>query len=227
MATIYIRPDTPLPKRRELDFYPTPPGAVRDALDLVARDGFTPTRILDPGAGEGRWGEIARTRWPEAHLTGVELRDVTPAPVYDQWHAGAFQGALGALSGPYDLVMGNPPYREAEAFVRAGLDLLDDGGRLVFLLQLAFLGAEGRGRGLWRKHPPRWVGVCSRRPAFTGSSPPSECAVYVWEQGFTGRPTLYWLPLPRAARDPRGRSRRYATNADRQAAYRRRRDASP
>jgi len=66
----------------QYDYYPTPVGLIGDCLlPFAAR--FTRPRILDIGAGDGVWGEKAREIWPQAHITGYELRPVQPSPAYD------------------------------------------------------------------------------------------------------------------------------------------------
>jgi hypothetical protein len=212
-----------LPPRRPDDFYPTSPETVQQALALVSRDGFTPTRILDPGSGEGAWGAVARKRWPPAHITGVELRDVAPHPAYDVWLTTSFLTSSAVLPSTFSLVAGNPPYRDAEAFIRAGLELLEEGGRLVFLLRWAFAEGQARGRGLFREYPPRWLVPCSKRPSFTGDDKTNATAFgfYVWEKGWKGPTQIFWRP-PVEETPTKGRPRKHATHADRQAAHRRR-----
>lgn len=222
MPAIYIREGLELPERREHDFYPTDRATIIDALALVRRGGFIPQSILDPGAGTGAWGDVAKQRWPKACLTGVELRDVPAPHSYDFWINGSFLDRALALSPPYDLILGNPPYSEAEAFVRQSLALLRDGGRLVFLLKLSFMAGQRRSTGLYAECPPRWYVPCSRRPSFSGdgNTAPEEYALYIWQHGFKGRETVLRAPIrPRAARKER-EDRVYANWADRWAAYR-------
>lgn len=148
--------------RHEHDVYETPPEFAAAGLDLVTT---SPEWILDVGAGAGVWGTAARARWKRAELIGVELRELPRPDVYDEWIVGDFAEAAPEL-GTFDLVMGNPPYRHAEAFIRAGLSLLAPGGELLFLLRLSFREGINRNRGLFREYPLAELSVCDRRPKF-------------------------------------------------------------
>ena len=100
------------------DFYPTPAALIQTALQRVGElfgIDDRPDTILDPGAGDGAWGKVARNVWPRAHIQGVELRTVAAPDAYDGWRTEDFR--LFDPPREYDLVMGNPPYKFAEAFV--------------------------------------------------------------------------------------------------------------
>jgi len=151
--------------------------------------------ILDLGAGSGRWGKVARRLWPSAFIYGVEIRDVERPEKYDGWLTGDFPVCAHQIRLEYDLVIGNPPYACAEAFVRAGLLLLRDGGQLGFLLRLAFLEGQGRRDGLFKEFPPRAVEVCSKRPSFSedGKTNATAFAFFIWQKGYRGEPRVRWL----------------------------------
>lgn len=177
------------------DFYPTPPNVIAAALaradSLLA---FPPATIIDPGAGTGVWGIGAKRLWPCCNITGIELRDVEPPAIYDDWYQEDFRlwqrGVFGV-----DLVMGNPPYKHAEQFVRLGLGLLAHNGVMVYLLRLAFLEGQDRGRDLWAKYPPFLVEVCSERPSFTGDghTDATAYALFYWRKGWKGKAELGWV----------------------------------
>ena len=83
---------------------------------------------------------------------------------------------------PVFAVVGNPPYRVAEAHVRRALSLTS---RVAFLLRMAFLESSGR-KAFWQAHPCSEVHVLSERPSFTddGATDHAAYAWFVW-----GRPT--------------------------------------
>ena len=206
MATIWIREGTVLPKRRELDFYPSPSSKVLEGLTVIAEDlevslgcGLrTDPRILDPGAGDGVWGRECAKLWPDSYLVGVELREGCWDPRYDHWITGDFHDPnvlATSAHEEFDLVVGNPPYRHAEFFVRKSLNHLRIGGRLLFLLRLAFLEGQARGNGLYQEFPPKKVAVCKKRPSFTGNgkTDATAYAFILWEKGWCGEPRLSWI----------------------------------
>ncbi len=154
-----------------------------------------PLRVLDPGAGCGSFGKGARELWPLATITGCELRDIPPPEVYDRWLWGDYPTLYRGMFPAFDLIMGNPPFKLAEPFVRTSLPLLLPGGHLVFLLRLAFLEGQRRRDGLFAEFPPKAVWVCSKRPSFSGDGKTNATAfaVVVWQQGWDGRTDLSWL----------------------------------
>ena len=179
--------------RDPMDHYPTPIALCHEALRLIPP--ITPRWILDPGAGTGVWGEAIKQRWPICHLTGVEIRRDAPRHAsYDRWERFDYVQEQRFYSG-YDLVIGNPPYKHAEAFVRAALAACRDKGYVLFLLRLAFLEGQARGVGLWKQHSPRQVAVCSKRPSFTGDgqTDATAYALFLWQKGYSGATALTWL----------------------------------
>lgn len=192
MAVVYIESKDKLPKRADHDFYPTPIEFVRAALFTAEID--TPRAVLDVGAGDGVWGKAARERWPEAYIVGVEVRDVLKPDGYDWWFSPCdFLQYEQPSAGWYDMVIGNPPFKFAEPFVRNGLHLLEDDDYLLYLLPLAFLTSEGRANGLFKQHPPLKVVVSAQRISFTGRNNPDLHALYLWRKGYQGETTLDWM----------------------------------
>jgi hypothetical protein len=159
------------------DYYPTPAPVITAAL--LPFQTFLPAAVLDIGAGDGVWGQEARTLWPGAHITGAELRPIPAHPAYNYWHTGDFRALPDSW---FDLVIGNPPYRIAEDAVRwAVTHSLPAGGAVVMLLRLAFLEGQARARGLWREYPPTRVRVLARRPSFTGNGKTDATAYAIFE----------------------------------------------
>jgi hypothetical protein len=187
-----IKTDKPLKERPKYDFYPTPHGLVRAALNLIHPWGIGKV-ILDPGAGKGNWGIVLREFTDEARLIGVDL-DFEEKPVeYDEWY---FDDFMNIPLWYVDTVIGNPPYNQAEMFVRKGLEMLKPDGYQIFLLRLAFLASQKRGKGLWKEYPPLKVWTCSRRPSFipgdrgTGDT---DFAIFLWKKGHKGTFEGDWL----------------------------------
>lgn len=189
-----ITTDKQMRPRDEHDYYPTPAWVIRAALDGLPDD-FQPHRILDPGAGDGSWGREAKLAyWHYAYIAGVEERPVPSCIYYNGWHETDYR-LWANDEQQFDLIMGNPPYKHAEEFIRSSLPMLQPGGQMVFLLPLAYLAGQARGRDLWRKYPPYKILVCSTRPSFTGdgNTDRAEYALFYWQQGWRGKMTLDWI----------------------------------
>src|SRR3990167_7683653 len=105
-----INSSTPLRKRPKHDLYETPLDVIESAMGILKADGSAPMSILDPGCGDGRWGESAAGNlfagtYPR--LVGVDIREVAPNPCYMEWHS-----PLSFLEfekeEEFDLIVGNP-----------------------------------------------------------------------------------------------------------------------
>lgn len=180
-----------LPPRAEQDFYPTPSWVAAKACGLVR--GY-PESILDPGAGNGVFGIEARRQWPEARIVGVEIQERFQKPEeYTEWLTEDFADTN--LICHYDLILGNPPYKHAEWWVRKCLGALSFGGVAIFLLRLAFLEGQARARGLWAEMNPERVVILSKRPSFdgTGRTNATAFALYQWRAGWEGETRISWI----------------------------------
>lgn len=179
--------------REANDFYPTPIELCTSALGLLSLQTFKP-RIFDPGAGSGPWGQAARKLWPMAEIAGCDIRDLEYPPGYDIFSKNT--DYLTTAWQTCDLVIGNPPYKFAEAFTRKALAMAP---QVMFLLRLAFLEGGARGKGLWRQHPPRKVIVLSRRPSFittgdkAGKTDATAYAIFYFQRGSESKPVIEWL----------------------------------
>jgi hypothetical protein len=184
-------------ERNALDFYATPQGLA----DAICRHLATQKRwtcIVEPSAGHGPFVRAAREAWATAEIVAL---DVSPERLPDLSEAGADAVlvsdwlAIAALpSEARVLVLGNPPYRDAEEHIRHALRLMRPGDALAFLLRLNLLGSRGR-LPLWNETPLLEVAPVVPRPSFTGGgSDATEYALFVWEKGYEG-PTRLSKPL--------------------------------
>ena len=128
------------------DFYPTP----RPAIDALMRVEQLPQIIWEPAAGNGAIVEPLRAAGHTVYASdiceygcGYDLFDYldTPRPA-------SVQG-----------VVTNPPYRDAERFIRKAIAEVPFS---AWLLRTNFLESVGR-LSLFREHPPARVWVSSRR----------------------------------------------------------------
>lgn len=197
--------------RDALDRYYTPPGVARACVDALELES-APQRTLEPSIGCGAFARAALERWPDTELWGVDLDPAAAGlqlpdrrrRIVGDWPSVASSFSSHKQACP-DLVIGNPPYRDAESHVRAAIGT---GAQAVaFLLRLGFLAGRARGAGLWAEHPPAEVHVLVGRPSFSanGRTDSQEYALFVWRSAwlpFARQPPiirwLYWSKRPSA-----------------------------
>lgn len=173
--------------RQTHDYYATEP---RTVDELFQREDF-PGRIWEPACGEG-------------HLSKrmIELgADVYSTDLIDRGYGdGVHDFLLSYDPAPETHIITNPPYKYAQKFVEKSLDLIDDGYKVAMFLKLTFL--EGKARShMFSKTPPKtvYVYISRRNCALNGNFSPSDSSAacyawFVWEKGFTGKPTIEWIP---------------------------------
>lgn len=188
--------------RKEFDLYKTPREFVREALmPIVPYKSFLNKNyalerlsVLNPGCADGVWGLEFRKLYSNVYIVGYDIRDVKPN--YDEFYK---QDFLTVEPRPvFDYVIGNPPFKYAEEFVRKGLAFLRHGGQLVFVLRLAFLESLKRGKGLFKEFKPFQVSVSMRRIPFlldelNKGSDDTAYAVFYWMKDYDGETYLDWL----------------------------------
>jgi hypothetical protein len=98
-------------------------------------------------------------------------------------------------------ILTNPPFKDAEAFVRKALDLILWGNRVIFFLRIMFLESTKR-QDLFKKYPPKYVYVHSSRVAtakggdfekYKGGGKSMCYAWFVWEKGYKGDTVVRWI----------------------------------
>ena len=166
-------------ERVESDFYPTP----QDLADHVAsdlRELWAPVEgtlhLLDPGAGTGRITRALRSSFRRDHIVSLELPD------QHRFEDLVNSGASAVVEddylmpcesyGPFDLIVANPPFTHAEAFVRRSLSLMRDReeSTVAMLVRLGFLASKER-EDLFATFPHDAMRVCVPRPNFQEGQP--------------------------------------------------------
>lgn len=188
-------------------------------------DGVTPLApplILDPTSGAGPFVVAARKVWPASRVVAVDVRDVCKASCEA---AGAIFACTDARTleeatiGRADLILTNPPFKLADELARHLWAYMKDGASLAFLLPVTFIASKERWvpegdpkdpPGLFTIAPLSYMAPIVPRPAFTGTSPKFEAALFVWVKGreldhgfrtLIPRGPIRWVP----ARKPRGK----------------------
>ncbi len=182
------------------DRYYTPAWVVRQCCDFVIPTvGLEVGSVLEPSAGTGSFVRALRARYPGAC---IHANDIDPYryPEATQGFRGDFLAFEPNARGPYDMVVGNPPYTRAMPFIEHGLTL---GTVVIFLLRQGFLASAGRNE-FFRTRPPTYVFQLAHRPSFTGDKK-TDAADYcfvVWDRRRSaGTTKLHWLPtVPKALR---------------------------
>ena len=98
----------------------------------------------------------------------------------------------------YNIVT-NPPYKYALDFVKQAIKIVENGKKVCMFLKLTFLEGKAR-KEFFKQYPPKTIYVCSGRIKcalngdFDATGQSAACyAWFVWEKGFTGKPTIEWI----------------------------------
>lgn len=164
-------------KRKESDFYATPKDCIENILnnlDLTNRGIY----ILEPSAGNGNVVQVLKTKYPNKHITSLELRDEEFESLKDVSDKVIIDNFLERnIKEKYDIIIGNPPYSLAIEFVKKSLACLTEDGVLIFLLRTAFLESKSRYE-FWQQYPLSGLYTLSKRPSFTGKG--TDATSYSW-----------------------------------------------
>lgn len=98
-------------------------------------------------------------------------------------------------------ILTNPPYSLATEFIEHALEILPDGGLYIALMNITYLAGQKRFERVYSKGSLREIYVFSKRVECwkNGERPKDKCgsianyAWYVFQKGYNGQPTLYWL----------------------------------
>lgn len=198
-------------ERRALDAYYTPRACALACLRKVLEEhthwyenllqlpdnlgGLTPPRIVEPQVGDGAWVEAARALLPgRARVAGYDLDpNARGLELADEAHVGDWLTMAAGERDRADLIVGNPPFRGAQAHVEAAIET---GATCAFLLRIGFLASKGR-RSFWRERPPTAVYSLVERPGFlgvNGKTDSQEYALFVWQHDVDRlHPMLDWI----------------------------------
>ena len=195
----------PKPKneRHTNDRYLTRPDFADWAMNVLPVD-INPEYVFDPGFGDtGALSLAVLRRWPQARITGMDIRSLSKPRGVDTLLRGNFLTESMFKYCPlcytkqrrYDLVVCNPPFLLATEFIDASLFLLNPGGRAIFIVRLALLEGDERYDELWTRYAGKaleHVSVCAKRPKFSSfkQADGTAYALMVFRRGFNGAPTI-------------------------------------
>lgn len=174
--------------RHKTDYYVTPEEPVREFLSEFLQDigEVRPDRLkwLDPCCGgdekyAATYAKIIREEFDPVELRTMDIREDS--------HAEEKRDFLKAEFLPDekpDIIVSNPPFFAAREFVEKGLEIVQYGGYVIFLLRLNFFGSKSR-KDLFEKHMPVACYIHHKRIGFTdnGQTDSIEYAHFVWRKG--------------------------------------------
>lgn len=97
------------------------------------------------------------------------------------------------------VILTNPPYSLANEFAEHALEILPDNGLYIALMNLQYLSGQKRYDRIYKYGSLREVYIFSKRVECWKNNTPSghssmaNYAWYVFQKGYKGQPTLYWL----------------------------------
>ncbi len=189
------------------DRYMTPDWAAKAIVERLAERGYLSWTLptWEPHVGEGRFVDaLVDGGFVSPHaITGSDL--YLPEGLEHRFHAD-HDAVKGHPHGEdVELIIGNPPFKLAEAHVRT---FLEHRGRPVvaMLLRLGFLESAKRS-SFWARYPLSELHVFGSRPSFTGAGTDSYAyGLFVWSPGPVVGQIIDRIdatpPSRRARRDP-------------------------
>jgi hypothetical protein len=176
--------------RHKSDYYATPIEDIKLFLkefcrvydQIIDLDKFTftkPLNILDPCAGNLAYSDaIKNYDFPDyKEINTIDIRDDSAALIqanYLTW----------VPDKKYDLIISNPPFYLALDFIKKALQDVQDGGLVIMLLRLNFLGSQER-LPFWKENMANAAFIHSKRMKFIKGKSGDSCeyAHFVWQKG--------------------------------------------
>lgn len=179
----------PNAERQKEDFYATEPKALEIFLDKLNDDGVNLSKVWEPSCGMGHLAEVLKSHQKLERATDLIERGYGVGGVDFLDMQETYDGDI----------LTNPPFKLAEKFVEKGMDLLQDGNKLILFLKIQFLEGQKR-KELFKKYPPKYVYVnsarqlCAKDGEFHKYTATTQFyAWYVWEKGYTGDTIIRWI----------------------------------
>ena len=157
-------------KRRELDFYPTPPDVTHALMEYLD---MRPGVVWEPACGDGAMAEVIKDYGQEVISTDIR-------------ETGYGEGLVNFLTTEKkcDAIITNPPFNLSEQFI---LHALGQADVVAMLLKSQYWHSKKRS-ALFKNHPPDAVLALTWRPDFMGGerggAPTMDVIWTVWVDGF-------------------------------------------
>lgn len=179
------------------DDFPTPPWATRALLEHVLVSDTREMRCLEPACGAGHMSKVLSEYFGSVDSTDIFDYGYGKTRDFLEWQKWA-------PSNQYDWVITNPPFKLAEEFIFAALEMASKG--VAILARTVFLESIGRYRRLFEDTPPtHFAQFVERVPMVKGRLDPRASTAtgyswFVWDKKHIGQqPNLIWIPPCRRA----------------------------
>ena len=181
------------------DFYATDPVALDRLLACLERDRVTlHTNIWECACGDGSLSKRLSEHRYRVFPTDLVQRDNASVKLIDFCDEPWMHLDKDYWNGD---ILTNPPYKHASKFVENSLKCLPENHLSIMFLRLQFLESKSR-LELFKKCPPRFIYVHSSRVSTRKNNDPKYAkrssavcfAWFVWQKGFSGEPTIRWIP---------------------------------
>ena len=181
------------------DYYVTPHWLIEDFICAFSEnchfylDPENQPLILDPSAGGCDKYEMSYPAVLEKHGFSVESWDIREDSRAD-CTGRDFLSIPASLLPSYHVIITNPPFKLAQEFTQQALEMIADGGFVIMLQRLNWLGSQKR-KPMWQSLPLAAVYVHSKRPGFNPEKPSqtdsTEYAHFVFCKGYELAPELF------------------------------------
>lgn len=198
--TSILRPDD---QRIKLDAYYTPdPLAIAITKRVLELVDHRVQIVIEPSSGGGAFVAACRKELPDASIHAVDINpdaEKAAKPHCSRFWLGDWKTFEGSF--PAHLIIGNPPYSEANEHLEAALRFMRKSKAFghdcytAFLLRITFLGSRSRVRFYTSpEFPLRYLIPIVPRPTYDGEGTDlSEYGVFVW--GTKKGPSVLTHPL--------------------------------
>lgn len=193
-----IQKDHTTSGREQDDFYATDPEALEklingcsDWLSYIFADARK-AYIWECACGNGNLAECLKENGFNVHASDLKDRG---------YGVSGLNFLDTPISGNNLVILTNPPYSLANEFILHALEILPEGGVYIALMNITYLAGQKRYREIYSKGSLREVYIFSKRIECWrnndrdtyGNKAMVDFAWYVFQKGYKGQPTLYWL----------------------------------
>ena len=173
--------------RTKWDYYVTPKYAIRDFLENFTQQITLEKNalILDPCAGGSKTEDMSYPKVLKEfgfnNIKTIDIREDSMADTKNDY-------MKCVIAFPPKMIITNPPFDKSIEIIQKALDDVEDGGYVVMLQRLNFMGGKTYKKVFWDEVGlPQYIFVHRARMGFTGDGKTDsiEYAHYVWKKGFS------------------------------------------